>query len=80
MPTLETELQAFDAALPELLMHHLDRFALFKGTELVGIFDSYEDAMRDGYTRFGLEPFFVGPVAPPRTVAMFARDRLPCPA
>lgn len=35
------------------------RHVLIKGTEILGIWDSHEDALGEGYKRFLLQPFLV---------------------
>jgi hypothetical protein len=36
-----------------------DQYLLIKGAEIVGIWDTHEDAMAEGYDRFGYQPFLV---------------------
>jgi len=55
---LERELATFQEKLPELAKDE-GKFALVKGSEVVGVFTSSEDALKMGYERFGLEPFMV---------------------
>lgn len=57
---LEREKAAYRRLLPDLLAggHH-GRFALIKGYDLVGVWDSASDALEAGRDRFGLEPIAV---------------------
>jgi len=55
---LEKELETYKAKLPELKGSE-GKFVLIKGAELVDTFTSYEDAIKEGYARFHLEPFLV---------------------
>lgn len=55
---LEKELAAYEKKLPELLKD-AGKFALFHGDKFEEIFTSYEDAVKAGYARFGLDPFLV---------------------
>ena len=55
---LEKELAAFANKLPELKGSE-GKFALVHGDDFVDVFGTYEDALRDGYRRFGLESFLV---------------------
>jgi hypothetical protein len=41
-----------------LLATHEGRHVVVVGEELVSSHDTYEDALRDGYARFGLGPFW----------------------
>jgi hypothetical protein len=55
---LETELATYKAKLPELEAQ-AGRFVLIHGNDVVDTFSSYDDALREGYEKFGLEPFLV---------------------
>jgi hypothetical protein len=80
MANLETELQAYKDKLPTLL-GQVGKFALVKGDEIIGVFDSYEAALKIGYEKFKLEPFLVKRIAPAENIAYFTRDfSKTCPA
>lgn len=55
---LETELATYKSKLPELKGSE-GKFVLIRGTTLIGTFTSYEDAIKEGYAQFKLEPFLV---------------------
>jgi hypothetical protein len=55
---LEKELETYKQKLVELKEHE-GKFALIQGDALVDVFTSYEDAIKAGYDKFGLEPFLV---------------------
>jgi hypothetical protein len=55
---LETELATYQAKLEELKTR-AGKYVVIQGTEVVDYFDSYEDALKHGYTKFGLTPFLV---------------------
>jgi hypothetical protein len=55
---LEKELATFKAKLPELKEHE-GKFALVHGDDFVDVYTSYEDAIKEGYRKFKLEPFLV---------------------
>ena len=79
MNALEKEMATFDDHLPEFLMSSMGKFVLIKDTEVVGIYDSYQDAMTAGYKQFALVPFLVKKVAPSEQVSFFTRDFvIPC--
>lgn len=60
MLEFQTEVQAFEAALPELLKRHEGQFALIHGGEVEQrVFPSYEEALGWGYEQFGLARFYV---------------------
>lgn len=49
----------YDEQLPSLLSRFPGRFVLIRGRELVGAYDTQEEALREGARRFGLTPFLV---------------------
>ena len=55
---LEQELATYREKLPDLLQHE-GKFVLIRGREVVDTFTAYEDALRQGYRQFGLDPFLV---------------------
>jgi len=55
---LEKELETYKSKLPELKGSE-GKFVLIHGTEIAGTFTSYEDAIKEGYAQFKLEPFLV---------------------
>lgn len=55
---LEKELETYREKLPELKEQE-GKYALIHGSDLVGTFTSYDDAISQGYERFKLEPFLV---------------------
>ncbi|KUY70841.1 hypothetical protein [Burkholderia sp. RF4-BP95] len=77
---LEQELATYKRLLPELLNDE-GKFVLIKKNEVVEKFDSYEDALKIGYQRFGLEPFLVKQISRLEPAANFTRRYIvPCPA
>lgn len=56
---LEQERDFYDAHLEEWLHTLAGRFVLIKGQELIGTFDTIEDAIREGGSLYGLESFLV---------------------
>lgn len=79
MSTLQQEVETYNRLLPSLLTQ-VGKFALIKGDRLVDTFDSYPDAMKQGYAEFKLEPFMVKLIAPAEQVSYFTRDFSACPA
>lgn len=55
---LEKELAVFKQKLPEFRDQE-GRFVLIHGDDVVDFFSSYEDAIKEGYQKFGLESFLV---------------------
>ena len=56
---LEQERDYYDAHLQEWLQHMAGRFVLIKNADLVGTYDTVEDAITDGAHRFGLQSYLV---------------------
>jgi len=74
---LETEIHTYNDHLPEL-MEHQGRYVLIKGEEVISVMDTYNDALKLGYERFGLEPFFVSCIQPPEQALFISREVTPC--
>lgn len=55
---LETELATYKAKLHEL-KDQGGTFVPIHGEEVIDTFSSYDDAIKEGYSRFGLRPFLV---------------------
>ena len=56
---LERELAHFSSIKDELLKNHPNKFALIKGEEFIGAFDSAANAYEEGVRRFGRDVFLV---------------------
>lgn len=63
MEHLEIELKFFEDHRAEWLNHHRGKFALIKGQEIAGFFDSRESAFAIGATRWGNVPFLIKEVS-----------------
>ncbi len=74
---LEKELETYARKLPELKEHE-GKFALVHG-DVVDVFASYEDAIKEGYGRFGLEPFLVKQIQSVEQVQLVTRLLVPSP-
>jgi hypothetical protein len=56
--SLEKELHTYESRLTEWTEHE-GKFVLIRGETVVDFFFTYEDAVKIGYDKFKLEPFFV---------------------
>ena len=75
---LEKEIETYNRELPKLLEQQ-GKFAVVCGTEVVGIYDSYADALKVGYEKSGLNPFLVKKIQAIEQAQYFSRDlALPC--
>ena len=73
---LEHEVQTYQKKRHELLAHQ-GKYVLIHGDDLAGIWDSYEDALKVGYDKFGLKPFLVKQIEMVDTVNYSTRH-VPC--
>jgi hypothetical protein len=55
---LEKELSTYKAKIEEL-KPQAGRFVLIHGDAVIDTFGSYDDALKEGYAKFGLDPFLV---------------------
>jgi len=76
---LEKELAAYRSKLSELKGSE-GKFVLIHGDELVDTFGSYEDAIKEGYSRFKLEPFLVKQIHSIEQIQFISRFVDPCAA
>ncbi len=77
---LERELETFRDKLQELKAEHEGKFVLIHGAEVVEVFTSYEDAIKAGYSRFGLSPFLVKQIHALEQAQFISRFLDPCAA
>ena len=70
---LETESKKYEQELPNLLAHE-GKFILITGSEIVGIYDTYADALNVGYEKCGLKPFLVKKIQAVEEIQFFSRD------
>lgn len=55
---LKMELETFKKLLPQLAADQ-GKHALIHEDKLVGVYESYADALKIGYEKFGVHPFLV---------------------
>lgn len=55
---LEKELATYKAKLPELKAQ-AGKYVLIQADSVIDTFNTYEDALKEGYSRAGLQPFLV---------------------
>ena len=75
---LEKELETYKTKLPELKSEE-GKFVLIHGSEVVGTYTSYEDALNEGYSKFGLDtPFLVKQIQVIEQAHFISRFAEPC--
>ena len=65
MAELDREIATYDKRKAELERHHKGKWALIRGEELEGVFDTFENAANAGVERFGAGPFLIRKVGAP---------------
>ena len=56
---LTDEIAYYDAHKKQLMHEHRERYLLIKGSDLIGSYESEDEAVADGIRRFSSEPFLV---------------------
>ena len=80
MIALQHELEVYKKALPSLLADE-GKFALVFGDEIIGVYESYADAIQSGYKTAGIKPFLVKKIMSDEALSYFSRDiNFACPA
>jgi len=74
---LERELETYKSKLGELTASE-GKFALIHGDQVDGVFDTYADAIKEGYAKFGLEPFLVKQIQAVERIQFVSRFVDPC--
>lgn len=69
MSTLTQEITAYEGKRNELEADHPGKWVVFHDQDLVGVYDSFEEAATDAVQRFGHGPYLIREVgAPPITL------------
>jgi len=74
---LERELETYKAKLPELTKDE-GKFVLIRGTDVIDVYTSYEDAVKEGYAKFQLSPFLVKQIQSVEQIHFISRLIDPC--
>ena len=74
---LERELAVYKSKLPDLVANE-GKYVLIHGDKVIDVYDTYEDAIKEGYAKFGLTPFLVKQIESTEQVHFISR-LLPCP-
>ena len=77
MPNLlNQEFQTFEKHKSDLLSDNVGRFVLIKGDQIIDIFDTQLDAVRQGYKRFGNVPFLAKKIVAVEDIIHFSNGLL----
>ncbi len=75
--SLDRELNTYERELPSLLTDE-GKYVLIRGDAVVSTYASYEDAIKAGYEKFGLDPFLVKQIQAIEQIQCFSRPIAPC--
>jgi hypothetical protein len=59
MEDLKAEILAYEARRADLEAAHFGKFTLFHGGELIGTYETFDQAARDAVRRFGRGPYLI---------------------
>jgi hypothetical protein len=76
---LEQEQATYDRELPNLRAHP-GKWVLIQGDKVIGLYDTYNDALKVGYDTFKLLSFLVKQIQAVEQVHCVTRDIVPCPS
>jgi hypothetical protein len=62
--SLNREQAVYETHLSEWVSDHEGEYVLIKGDKVDGFYESRDEALRAGYSRFGIGPLFVKQVSP----------------
>ena len=65
MPEIDVELAAYEGLRERLETEHMGKWVLLKNRELIGVFDSFEQAAEDAVKKFGRGPYLIRQVGSP---------------
>jgi len=75
---LEQEQKTYEQNLDRLKGQE-GKFVLIRGDDVIGVYDTYQDALKAGYEQFKLLPFLVKQVRVVENIQFFSRDFTQCP-
>ncbi len=74
MEPLEKELATYRSKLPELISNE-GKFAVISGDQVLGIYETYADALKTGYEKVGTDvPFLVKQISQQEQAFFISRD------
>ena len=74
---LEKELATYQSKLSELKENE-GKFVLIHGGDVIDVFGTYEDAIKEGYAKFQLNPFLVKQIQSVEQIQFISRLLDPC--
>ena len=77
---LKVELETYSRQRDRLVSESEGKYVLISKDQVAGVWDTYEDALKAGYTQFGLQPFLVKQIQGIDRVHFFTRKLVACPS
>ena len=74
----DLEVATYARLKPELISGFPGKFVVIVGNEVEGPVDTFREALRAGYRRFGLGPLFIKQILTIEPVVEVTRDIMPC--
>ena len=68
---LKEEYETYKTHKEDLLSKHDGKFVLIKGSKIIDFFSSYDDALKEGFKKFGNVPFLVKQIQKEEEVNFF---------
>ena len=75
---LEKELATFERLKDHLVSESDGKFAVITGDELLGVYSTYDDALKIGHEKCKLHPFLVKKISDVEPVNFFSRSLESC--
>ena len=75
---VDVEVSTYARLKHELISRYPGKFVVIVGNEVEGPVDTFREALRSGYRRFGLGPLFVRQILIVEPVVAVTRDIVPC--
>ncbi|MBI3626446.1 hypothetical protein HY224_00155 [Candidatus Uhrbacteria bacterium] len=71
---LEKEIKVYEQKKEQLLRENKGKFVLIKGEKIESIYTSYEDALAEGYKKFGNQEFLVKEITENENINFLTRS------
>ena len=71
---LTAELETYERQKQQLVAESEGKFVLIHGSEVAGVWDTYNDALKAGFEKFQLNPFLVKQIEGVDRLHYFTRD------
>jgi hypothetical protein len=74
----KNELDTYEREKERLICENEGRFVVIHGNDILGVWDTYEDALKSGYEKVKLERFLVKQIQGIDQIHFFTRDLALC--